>query len=232
MGDCFYNFSIPEATAWFCTDDAFSKEELKEELGIDVTNVYDDDRQQNTPLEPGEKVFCAFKGVPMGWSWALYFANEIMCHQVGASSERPGHDEIRDRHPSPRLLPRQPVVGTYVDNVHVFGGRPGEAGDRMKAIAEHFEDLGIPFEVDGVEHCQHMDSLGLRLSFDGGRSTAMAKPDRAWKLWHATRGLLRRRRLSGELLRVYLGLANFHFQLMRPALSIFSACYKFAAESI
>ena len=77
-----------------------------------------------------------------------------------------------------------------------------------------------------------MDSLGLRLSFDGGRSTAMAKPDRAWKLWHATRGLLRRRRLSGELLRVYLGLANFHFQLMRPALSIFSACYKFAAESI
>ena len=122
VGDCFYNFSIQEATAWFCTDDAFSKEELKEELGIDVTNVYDDDRQHNTPLEPGEKVFCAFKGVPMGWSWALYFANEIICHQVGASSERPGHDEIRDRHPPPRLLPRQPVVGTYVDNVHVFEG--------------------------------------------------------------------------------------------------------------
>ena len=168
----------------------------------------------------------------MGWSWALYFANEIVCHQVSTSSGRPGHDEIRDRQPPPRLLPGQPVVGTYVDNVHVFGGRPGEAGQRMDAVAEHFGKLGIPFEVDGVEHLHHMDSLGMRLSFDKGRSTAMAKPERAWKLWHATRGLLRRRRLSGELLRVYLGLANFHFQLMRPALSVFSACYKFAAENV
>ena len=31
---------------------------------------------------------------------------------------------------------------------------------------------------------------------------------------------------------MYLGLASFHFQLMRPALSIFSACYHFAAENI
>ncbi|CAE7396843.1 unnamed protein product, partial [Symbiodinium pilosum] len=213
-------------------DDAFSREQLKEELDIDVDAVYDDDFGQEIPRKPGEKVFCAFKGVPMGWSWALYFANEIVCHQVSTSSGRPGHDEIRDRQPPPRLLPGQPVVGTYVDNVHVFGGRPGEAGQRMDAVAEHFGKLGIPFEVDGVEHLHHMDSLGMRLSFDKGRSTAMAKPERAWKLWHATRGLLRRRRLSGELLRVYLGLANFHFQLMRPALSVFSACYKFAAENV
>ena len=156
----------------------------------------------------------------MGWSWALYFANEIVCHQVSTSSMRPGYDEIRDRQPPPRLLPGQPVVGTYVDNVHVFGGRPGEAGQRMDAIAEHFGRLGIPFEVDGVEHLHHMVSLGMRLSFDKGRSTAMAKPERAWKLWHATRGLLRRRRLSGELLRIYLGLTNFHFQFEAGALRL------------
>ncbi|CAE7329096.1 unnamed protein product, partial [Symbiodinium sp. CCMP2456] len=88
VGDCFYNFAIPELTAWFCTEDAFTREELKEELDIDVGAVYDDDYQKEIPLQPGEKVFCAFKGVPMGWSWALYFANEIVCHQVGASSGR------------------------------------------------------------------------------------------------------------------------------------------------
>ena len=232
VGDCFYNFAIPELTAWFCTEDAFARQELQEELGIDVSMVFDDDYQKEIPLKPGEKVFCAFKGVPTGWSWALYFANEIVCHQVAKSSARPGHDEIRDRRPPPQLLPGQTVVGTYVDNVHVFGGQLGTAGTRMKAISEHLDELGILFVVDGVEGQPYMDSLGLRLSFERGRYTAMAKPARAWTLWHATRGLLRRRRLSGELLQVYLGLANFHFQLMRPALSIFSACYKFAAESL
>ena len=63
-----------------------------------------------------------------------------------------------------------------------------------------------------------------------GRCTVRAKTERAWMLWAATRGLLRRRRVSGRVLQVWLGLANFHFQLSRPALSVLSATYKFAAE--
>ena len=54
----------------------------------------------------------------------------------------------------------------------------------MALIAQHFEDLGIPFNVDGVEDQRQMDSLGLRLAF-GDRCTATAKPQRAWKLWLA-----------------------------------------------
>ena len=231
VGDCFYNFCVPELASWFCTDDTFDDQELRE-YGFCVDHVYNDETGENEALEPGERVYAAFKGIPMGWSWALYLANEIVCHQVAETSSRdnPEMEEIRDRRPAPRVLPGCPITGTYVDNVHVIGGRPGEAGRRMALIARHFEDLGIPFEVDGVESQRQMDSLGLRLAFDE-RCTATAKPQRAWKLWLATRGLLRRRRVCGRLLRVYLGLTNFHFQLLRPAMAVFSASYKFAAQT-
>ena len=113
-------------------------------------------------------------------------------------------------------------------NVHTFGGRSGEAGLRMEAIADRFKVLGIPFEIDHVEHQGWMHSLGLHFSFQE-RCTARAKTDRAWTrtLWCMTRGLLRRRRHSGRLLQVWLGWVNFHFQLLRPALSALSAIYKF-----
>ncbi|CAE7214061.1 unnamed protein product [Symbiodinium sp. CCMP2456] len=211
VGDCFYNFQVPELTAWFATDDSFSREEIRQQLGFDIPEVYDDSLGYETPLEENERVYA-----------------------VAQSSSRPGRlndEEIRDRRPPPRLLPGHTVVGTYVDNVHTFGGQAGAAGSRMNAIAERFRSLGIPFEVDGVENQRWMDSLGLHLDFQG-RCTARSKSQRAWQLWFATRGLLRRGRISGQLLRVYLGLANFHFQLMRPALSIFSACYRFASENI
>ena len=28
VGDCFYNFQVPELTAWFATDDSFFREEI------------------------------------------------------------------------------------------------------------------------------------------------------------------------------------------------------------
>ena len=230
VGDCFYNFTVPELSAWFCTDDCFDQNELAA-LGIHVKTIYDDAAGCEVPLHSNERVFAAFKGIPMGWAWALYIANEIVNHQVSFSSTRPGYDEIRDRCPPPALLPGKPVVGTYVDNVHTFGGRAGEAGARMEAIAERFKLLGIPFEIDHVEQQGWMHSLGLHFSFQG-RCTARAKTDRAWTLWCMTRGLLRRRRLSGRLLQVWLGLVNFHFQLVRPALSALSAIYKFTAEHL
>ena len=219
---------MPELASWFATDDVFDDAELLA-YGFRVDKVYNDDTGTYEQLLPGERVYAVFKGIPMGWSWALYFANEIVCHQVAKSSQRPGEDEVRDRQPAPQVQPGRPVTGTYVDNVHVIGGRPGEAGQRMLQIARHFEELGIPFEVDGVEDQRWMDSLRMRLTFEDG-CRALGKPQRAWRLWLATRGLLRRRRVSGRLLRVYLGHMNFHFQFMRPAMSVFSAIYKFVAQ--
>ncbi|CAE7356621.1 unnamed protein product [Symbiodinium sp. CCMP2592] len=65
VGDCFYNFTVPALAAWFCTDDDFDQAELAD-LGIHVDAVYDDEADKELPLRAHERVYAAFKGVPMG----------------------------------------------------------------------------------------------------------------------------------------------------------------------
>ena len=63
-----------------------------------------------------------------------------------------------------------------------------------------------------MDGCTTLDTLGLTFSVKGGVKVK-ARSDRAWRLWGATRALLRRRWISGEVLRVWLGHVNFHFLL-------------------
>ncbi|CAE7381652.1 unnamed protein product [Symbiodinium microadriaticum] len=137
------------------------------EISAEAGDVGDCFYNFQAPLDENERVYAAFGGIPMGWSWVLYVSNEIVSQKKFATVDL--------------------VLGFFLDTPWLA----------------NMWTTCTPLEVDG-----------------------------AWQLWFATRGLLRRGRISGQLLRVYLGLASFHFQLMRPALSIFSACYHFAAENI
>ena len=103
----------------------------------------------------------------------------------------------------------------------------GEAGAAMRKVEAHFTQLGIPFEVDHVDGEPMFQSLGLAFSF-GGKVCVRATPQRAWRLWAATKCLLRRRRISGESMRLWLGHVNCHFLLSRRLLSTLFASYSFA----
>ena len=226
VGDCFYNFLVPQACSWFSTGDTLTRKTMRA-WGIEEIVVYNEETRSNDPLPEDVPVFVCFKGMPMGWSWALYLAQDIVCNQCLIAMNGGEHQLIRDKHIAPDLKPGQCPVGVYVDNVHTFGASMGEASSCMHKIAQRFSELGIPFEVDGVEGSERIDTLCLTFHFaDGVRVTA--KAERAWRLWSATRAILRRRRVSGDVLRVWLGHVNFHFLLCRPLLSILNASYKFA----
>ena len=180
----FYNFLVPELASWFSTGDWFSTHQL-EELGLLPSTVYDDLLGHETPVQEGEMLVPCFAGMAMGWSWSLFLANEAIVHQCSIPRGQLQDDMIRDRAPAPAILPDRPAVGIYVDNIHVFGGRAGQAGERMSDIAEQFSRLGIPYTVDEVESALEMDSLGLRLDFKG-RVAAFPKPSLSWRLWFTT----------------------------------------------
>ena len=226
VGDCFYNFLVPEMASWFSTGDWFSTQQLSE-LGLLPSTVYDDLLGYETQVQEGGMLVPCFAGMAMGWSWSLFLANEAIVHQC--SLPRGQDDMIRDRAPAPAILPDRPAVGVYVDNIHVFGGRAGQAGERMKDIAKQFAQLGIPYTVDEVGSALEMGSLGLRLDFKG-RVAAYPKPSRSWRLWLATRALLRRRKIHGKILQIWLGHVVHHFSLMKAGMSILSACYRFVAD--
>lgn len=171
---------------------------------------------------PTNRYLCAF----VACLWAG--AEEIVSYQCLQACGLSDNRLIRDKHPAPSVEPGAPPLGIYVDNVHAFGGKAGDAGQYIERIKTHFDGLNIPFEVDHVDGETHVESLGLCFSFTD-RVRVRAKRERAWRLWAATRALLKRRRISGESLRLWLGHVNFHFLLARPLLSTLSACYKFAA---
>lgn len=77
VGDCFYNFVIPAASEWFCTDDVFSIDDIHA-MGIQIEQVFDSRAGGWTTVDTGEKLYPAFYGMPMGWSWSLWIANEII----------------------------------------------------------------------------------------------------------------------------------------------------------
>ena len=71
----------------------------------------------------------------------------------------------------------------------------------MQLQPTRFGALGIPFDIDNVCGVETFDTLGL--TFEMGETVRVrGKAERTWRLWGATRALLRRRRISGDLLRV------------------------------
>lgn len=120
VGVCFYNFSLEGVSSWFLTGDSACRLEL-EELGMRFDTIFNEDLSKHEPLEYGTPLFLCFSGMPMGWSWALYMAQEIISHQcllaLGASPEQ----LIKDKTIAPRVSPGRNPIGVYVDNVHIFG---------------------------------------------------------------------------------------------------------------
>jgi len=226
VGDCFYNFTIERMSSWFCTDDRLQVAELRQ-LGFSVQTVFDDACGLHVPVANDEMLWFSFKGVCMGWSWALFLANEVVSYQSRLGSGLPSEQFIRDKCPVPSAA-EAPVVGVYVDNVNVIGKGALAVDSAMGAIADRFESLGIPFEVTDRAGSTKVETLGLEFDFSDG-VVVRNKLSRAWKLWVATRGLLRRKRISGELMRVWLGHVNFFFQISRSCLSSLSACYRFSS---
>lgn len=91
--------------------------------------------------------------------------------------------------------------------------------------------LGIPFDVTDEAGKACIETLGLEFEF-GEWIVLRNIRSRAWKLWLATSCLLKRKRVSGDVLRVWLGHVNFYFQLGRSALASLSAVYKFSHQHI
>ena len=107
--DCFYNFVIPQLSSWFCCDDIVTPRQMRQ-YGINVQEIYDDDLKAYVKPEDDEKLFPAFYGMPMGWLWSLYLANEIINHQCVLASPEGTAQLIRDKQPPPKVGRGSPAV--------------------------------------------------------------------------------------------------------------------------
>ena len=174
VGDCFYNYTVPELASWFGFSDAFSTAELTG-LGVRPDAIWDDLLQSETPLLEGETVFPVITSVFMGWSWALYFANEAVAFQAANTGGDGGRDAMRERQPTPTVRPGVCVTGTYVDNVQIIGGTRGDTARRMDAVTESFTSAGIPFDITYSCRRGNPSDSGPGLSL-GGETPSACSP--------------------------------------------------------
>ena len=229
VGDCFYNFEVATLAAWFSTKDDFDTAELSS-FGMLPTYIYDDDLGRYDAVVPGERLIPCFKGVPMGWSWALHIANEIVSYQVKLACENGCLHELRDKQEPPELHKGTVISGTYVDNVQILGGCHDDVDQHMQMITSWFGQLGIPFTTAGEDALEEFQTLGM--VFDMRNKRIRHRPARAWRLYYATCALLKRGRVKGEMLRTWAGHVVNHFQLLKPAMSCLFSTYRFIQANL
>ena len=159
VADAFYQFKLPSVASWFGLDMPRPRE-FWQTLGVaGMETMFDDAAGCELPTEPGEICYPVINAVPMGWSWALYLANEAIAYQVSLCGGTPG-SEMKEKLPVPQLAHFRTVTSNYVDNIAILGWFKEDVTDRSRLVAEGFRSVGIPLVWSHPEPVQTLEMLG------------------------------------------------------------------------
>ncbi|CAK0809347.1 unnamed protein product, partial [Prorocentrum cordatum] len=221
--DCFYQLANEEMGSWFGFDSALTIEDW--DMGI--TRVWGDEVGDWTPARAGELLFPCLRVLPMGWAWALYFAQEAVTQQVRRSAADGDRQLLRDKRPAPLLRPGRPLAAVYVDNFTGVGGSAVDAEHGVRAFEERAAEAGLALHAADVA-VEELESLGLVLC--GTDRRVRQKPKRVWRFYFATKALLKRGHATGAELRVWAGHAVALLGLQPCLLSILQGVYHFIGD--
>ena len=222
VNDCFYNYFTEHLASWFGIDRPNTLAFWKQR-GWKPSKLFDESQGRYVEFSDETVMYPVFRGLCMGWSWSLYFANERVAHIVSGQVPRP-LQEIRDKQPTPSILDG-PITGVYVDNISIIGRTKAETELAAKNIAEHFQQLSIPLTWTKPEASTVFETVGIILDFERGE--VRNKPKRLWKAFMAGQMILSRRRITTCVLEVWLGHMTSLFMLAPCGLSCFSSIYRY-----
>ncbi|CAK0861426.1 unnamed protein product [Prorocentrum cordatum] len=213
----------------------FCSDALAEDFGMDypepasvygATHVWEGGRF--IPVGADEVVFPAFRGVAMGWSWALWVVHSSVTSWVGHALSGGPASLVLDRQPPRPAAPGRPAGSVYVDNVGILGLSAADAAAGLASVMEELDRRGIVYH----EVCEPSLEFGMvGVVYDGLRRTLRHSDERAWRLYLACLELERPGvpRAAWQV-RVVLGHFIQHCLLLRPAMSIFRHLYRYVDE--
>jgi hypothetical protein len=101
------------------------------------------------------------EGMCMGWSWALFLANEGIT-DLAVSGDC--GQTMRGREPVPLIAPGRPVSGVYVDNLNTIGWNAADASHAGQSFVDTAEARGFSMHPPTLG-ADVLDSLGLQFLF-------------------------------------------------------------------
>ena len=72
LQDGYYQFECENLSSWFCLGETYSVDALG------LQQIFDEPSRSYSAAVPGERVWACFRGLPMGWSWALFFCHSAL----------------------------------------------------------------------------------------------------------------------------------------------------------
>ncbi|CAK0791995.1 unnamed protein product, partial [Prorocentrum cordatum] len=206
--DCFYNFAVDGLAEWFGFDDPLPAAEIRDTYGINVGAFWDPELSMMVSVEDDMVLYPCMRAMCMGWSWALYFAQEAvsaMTERALRSPSLPTPAMVKEHHPAPDLRESKVMGSVYV----------AEA-DRS----------GLPITWSYPDVVTHLETVGVEIDLKKGK--LRNKASRVWRIDLATRALLRRGKMRGGHMEVWLGHAVSLLMLARPGYAAPSATCRFA----
>ena len=181
-------------------------------------------------FEPHERAFPAYYRVPMGWSWAVYVAVDIITREVEKGlrqlpdlSWRSLNRPVDELQPI-RLQHSEVAVGSYIDNIFSIGANREVVAATQEALHQHMDNVGL---VIGDVHPVQRALKEVGVLFDGESNTISHPIAKTVTLRKAALFLASQRRMRGDTVQVVLGHFTWAFSINRPLYSIFGAAYKF-----
>jgi hypothetical protein len=175
-------------------------------------------------FDPDELVYPCCTTMAMGWTHAVYLAQEghryLLIRDAGLTPD----DFISD---APVIhITNKPCVGQYIDDVFLFCTDKGGTEQLMDRLIRAYPGVGLVVKQSKlVRACRRTEVLGLEV--DGFRGTVALAPAKIVKLQSAVASLLQRGRCSGEHLSSLLGNLTWAALVRRPCLSVFQTVYRF-----
>ena len=210
----FYTLALPEELRpFFCLKPATGR--FLHELSVrevDGSEVLADDL-----------IFPSFTAVPMGWPWAMYFAQEV--HNEVVSEALGEACLVKDRRPLPRPSSTSVIAHAYCDNLMILGldaDRVLKARISVGRVARSY-GFSVHEETGALTSA---DSLGVHLHNKGGATVELTER-RRWRMDAALEYVLSLERISGRRLERLLGHCVFGALVRPEALSVFRAGYDF-----
>lgn len=166
--------------------------------------------------------------VPMGWSWAMYFAQRAHQH-LCLQATGLGMDRVLvEGRPSPDLSDSEVALIPYADNLNVTGISAQRVQEVKDLIVKKLRDTGFRVHEE-TEAQSTVQSLGFLV--DGITGAIQPVPERLDRVVRCFAWLGKAPRISGRAIERLLGHAVHLCMFRRELLSIFRSLYDFIHSS-
>ena len=214
----FYSLPLPlELQPYFCLRAILDR--LLAERGVFPQHGSDfDDEGMVHPM---------FVVTPMGWSWAMYWAQRIHSYQALVGAGLGPNREVAEGVACPSLEPGEPVMIAYVDNLNIAGICRQRVQQAKDDAVAHLRHIGFVVHEE-LDAASSANSLGFHIDVAVGKVTPI--PSKVGKVIAMLRCLASGPRVSGKMVEKLIGHC-VHFMMLRcELLSMFRSMYQFVQD--